>query len=47
MGWKKSFKLGKILPEGIVAESWEVSCHPDGVSIICNGQFKVCHYLNS
>lgn len=33
-------KLGKVLPEGIVAESWEVSCHPDGVSIIANGRFE-------
>lgn len=32
-------KLGKTLPEGIVAESWEVSCHPDGISIISNGEF--------
>jgi mannose-6-phosphate isomerase len=39
-GGRNLSKLGKILPEGIVAESWEVSCHPDGVSIICNGQFK-------
>ena len=34
-------KLGKVLPkEGIVAESWEVSCHPDGVSIVANGEYE-------
>ena len=33
-------KLGKRLPLGIIAESWEISCHPDGVSIIANGEFK-------
>jgi len=32
--------LGKKLPEGKVAESWELSCHPDGQSIISNGIFK-------
>lgn len=39
-GGRNLEKIGKILPEGIVAESWEVSCHPDGVSIIANGEFK-------
>ncbi len=39
-GGRNLLKLEKILPEGIVAESWEVSCHPDGESIISNGQFK-------
>lgn len=32
--------LGKKLPEGIVAESWEVSTHKEGISIIANGDFK-------
>ncbi len=32
--------LGKILPEtGIVAESWEVSCHKNGSSIVANGEY--------
>lgn len=30
-------KLGRTLPEGIVAESWEISCHKNGVSIVSNG----------
>lgn len=38
-GGRSFEKLGKALPEGIVAESWEVSCHPDGVSIVANGEF--------
>lgn len=33
--------LGKLLPAtGIVAESWEVSCHKNGSSIIANGEFE-------
>jgi mannose-6-phosphate isomerase len=39
-GGRNFEKLGKTLPKGIVAESWEVSCHPDGVSIIENGEFR-------
>lgn len=27
-------------PEGIYAESWEVSTHPDGESVVVNGSFK-------
>lgn len=38
-GGRNLEKLGKRLPESIVAESWEVSCHPDGASIIDNGEF--------
>lgn len=33
-------KYRSDLPEGIVAESWEVSCHPDGISIIDNGIYR-------
>lgn len=32
--------LDKKLPDHNVAESWELSCHPDGESIIANGSFK-------
>jgi len=40
-GGRNLEKLGKKLPpEGIVAESWEVSCHRDGTSIISNGEYK-------
>lgn len=38
-GGRNLEKLGRTLPEGIVAESWEVSAHPDGVSIVANGKF--------
>ena len=38
-GGRNLERLGRSLPEGIVAESWEVSAHPDGVSIIANGEF--------
>jgi mannose-6-phosphate isomerase len=33
--------LGKALPpEGIVAESWEISCHKNGSSIVANGEYE-------
>ncbi|MCM8711173.1 class I mannose-6-phosphate isomerase [Clostridium sp. SYSU_GA19001] len=28
------------LPEGNIGESWDVSCHPHGVSVVANGKFK-------
>lgn len=33
-------QFGKVLPDGIVAESWEISCHPNGTSIVSNGDLK-------
>jgi len=33
-------KLGKSLPEGIVAESWEISSHPDGESKVLSGEYE-------
>ncbi len=39
-GGRNLEKLGKDLPDGIVAESWEISCHPDGTSVISNGSFE-------
>lgn len=39
-GGRNLEKVGKILPEGKTAESWEVSCHPDGISTISNGMFE-------
>ncbi len=37
-GGRSLADLGKILPEGQrVAESWEISAHPNGVSVIANG----------
>lgn len=39
-GGRELEKLGKKLPEGITAESWEISSHPDGISTIANGEFK-------
>jgi mannose-6-phosphate isomerase len=39
-GGRNLAQLGKLLPEtGIVAESWEVSGHPAGPSVIANGEF--------
>lgn len=39
-GGRNLEKFGKQLPETRVAESWELSCHPDGMSIIRNGSFQ-------
>jgi len=39
-GGRNLEKLGKRIPEGTVAESWELSCHPEGESIIANGTYK-------
>ena len=37
-GGRRLAELGKILPEnGRVAESWEISAHPNGISVISNG----------
>lgn len=30
-------KLGRKIPDGIVAESWEISAHPNGSSLVNNG----------
>ena len=32
-------KLGRELPAGIIAESWEVAAHPDGASVVANGAY--------
>ena len=39
-GGRNLEKFGVILPEGKTAEIWEVSCHPDGLSIISNGIYE-------
>jgi mannose-6-phosphate isomerase len=39
-GGRNLEKLGKALPEGKIAEAWEVSSHSDGLSIISNGIFQ-------
>jgi mannose-6-phosphate isomerase len=36
-GGRSLEKLGKRLPEGPVAESWEISSHDDGMSIVAEG----------
>lgn len=39
-GGRKLETLGKILPKGNVAESWEIASHPAGSGIVSNGIFK-------
>ena len=39
-GTRLKTEFGKDTSTDPVAESWEVSCHPDGNSIITNGEFK-------
>ncbi len=36
-GGRNLAEFGKVLPPGKVAESWELSCHLKGVSVIANG----------
>ncbi len=31
-------KFSRELPQGILAESWELSCHKNGVSVVANGE---------
>ena len=31
--------LGRDLPPGIFAESWEIAAHTDGASIVTNGRY--------
>ena len=31
--------LGRGLPPGIIAESWEIAAHPDGDTVVANGHF--------
>ena len=39
-GGRNLDKIGKELPaDGIVAESWELSCHKNGMSTIANGEY--------
>lgn len=38
-GGRNLEKLGRKLPDGIIAESWEVSAHPDGVSVVADGEY--------
>lgn len=33
-------KIRNNVPEGKIGESWDVSCHPNGMSIINNGKYK-------
>ncbi|GGH86925.1 mannose-6-phosphate isomerase [Pullulanibacillus pueri] len=39
-GSRKLREFKPNLPKGIIGETWEISCHPENVSIIANGQFK-------
>jgi len=39
-GGRNLEKIVKVLPEGIVAEIWSISGHPDGVSVVSNGEFS-------
>ena len=40
----------KVSDKDKIAETWELSCHPDGQSVIVNGKYKGCtlsEYLNT
>jgi mannose-6-phosphate isomerase len=38
-GGRNLESLNKQIPDGITAESWEISCRPEGMSIIANGEY--------
>jgi len=33
-------KLGRVIPDGVVAESWEVAAHPNGSSVVNQGPLQ-------
>jgi mannose-6-phosphate isomerase len=39
-GGRNLEKLGRELPPGITAESWEIAAHEDGTAVINNGRFS-------
>ena len=39
-GNRLTTEFGKQSPYEKTAESWELSCHPDGLSVIANGDFQ-------
>lgn len=45
-GGRNLEKFGVLLPKGKTAEVWEVSCHPDGLSIISNGMYTGLSLVN-
>jgi mannose-6-phosphate isomerase len=38
-GGRNLEKLGRDLPDGIIAESWEIAGHPDGTTAVINGAY--------
>jgi len=38
-GGRSLEKLGRDLPAGIIAESWEIAAHPDGTTAVANGRY--------
>ena len=39
-GGRNLENFGKVLPDGIIAEIWEISAHKDGLSIVSEGDLK-------
>lgn len=39
-GGKNLIKIKDNIPLGRIAESWEISCHPEGISVVSNGEYK-------
>lgn len=38
-GGRNLERIGRSLPEGVIAESWEIAGHEDGTTIVNNGRF--------
>lgn len=39
-GGRNLARLGRHLPAGIIAESWEIAGHPDGTTRVANGRYR-------
>lgn len=39
-GGREFEKFRDNLPEGVIGESWDIACHPNGTGIVANGEYK-------
>ena len=39
-GGREFEKFRTNLPEGNIGESWDIACHPNGIGVVANGEFK-------
>ena len=39
-GGREFEKFRTNLPEGNIGERWDIACHPNGIGVVANGEFK-------